>query len=176
VLGITKGRRCFSAHSTKPGYFWPFAIFPRTSSRLFCTGLPNNYEGIISTSQMIDNKVFTIKYLTGLFYFAEQNDYLPASIRFWSYDTLYWPPDAKSLLIRKDPDAVKDWRQDEKGTTKDEMVGWHHQLDRHELEHTLGVGNGQGSLECCSPWGHRVRHEWMKELNWYGFEKTDTNY
>ena len=71
---------------------------------------------------MIDNKVFTIKYLTGLFYFAEQNDYLPVSIWFWSYDTLYWPPDAKSLLIRKDPDAGKDWRQDKKGTREDELV------------------------------------------------------
>ena len=74
-------------------------------------------------SQMIDYKVFTIKYLTGLFYFAEQNDYLPVSIWFWSSNTLYWPPDAKNLLIRKDPDAGEDWKQ-EKGTTKDEMVGW----------------------------------------------------
>ena len=64
-----------------------------------------------------------------------------------------WPPEAKSLLIGKDPDAGKDWRQEEKGTTKDEMVGWHHWLSGHEFEQTLGVGDGQGGLVCCSPWG-----------------------
>ena len=63
-----------------------------------------------------------------------------------------WPPDAKSQLIGKDPDAGKDWRQEEKGTTEDEMVGWHHQLDGHEFEQTPGDGEGQGILACCSPW------------------------
>ena len=66
---------------------------------------------------------------------------------------ILWSPDAKNWLIGKDPDAVKDWRQEEKGTTKDEMVGWHHQLDGHEFEQALGVGDGQGSLACCSSWG-----------------------
>ena len=60
----------------------------------------------------------------------------------------------KNWLIWKDPDAGKDWRQEEKGTTEDEMVGWHHWLNAHEFEHALGVGNGQGSWACCSPWGH----------------------
>ena len=64
-----------------------------------------------------------------------------------------WPPDAKSWLIRKDPDAGKDWRREEKGKTEDEMVGWHHWLDGHEFEKAPGVGEGQGSLACCSPWG-----------------------
>ena len=62
------------------------------------------------------------------------------------------PPDAKSQLIRKDPDAGKDWSQEEKGMTEDEMVGWHHRLSGHEFEQALGVGDGQGSLACCSPW------------------------
>ena len=66
-----------------------------------------------------------------------------------------WPPNAKSWLIGKDPDAGKDWRQEEKGMTEDEMVGWHHQLNRHESEQALGVGEGQGSLVCCSPWGRK---------------------
>ena len=66
---------------------------------------------------------------------------------------ILWPPDAKNQLIRKDPDAGKDWRQEEKGTTEDEMVGWHHLLDGHEFEQALGDGEGQGSLMCCSPWG-----------------------
>ena len=63
------------------------------------------------------------------------------------------PPDVKSRLIGKEPDAGKDWRPEEKGTTEDEMVGWHHRLNGHEFEYTPGVGDGQGSLACCSPWG-----------------------
>ena len=71
----------------------------------------------------------------------------------------------KNWLIRKAPDAGKDWRQEEKGTTEDEMVGWHHRLDGHEFEQAPGVGNGQGSLACCSPWGPKESDttEW---LNW----------
>ena len=64
-----------------------------------------------------------------------------------------WPPDAKNWLIGKDPDAGKDWRQEGNGMTEDEMVGWHHRLNRHEFEQTLGVVDGQKSLVCCSPWG-----------------------
>ena len=63
-------------------------------------------------------------------------------------------------LIGKDPDAGKDWRQEEKVMTEDEVFGW---LNGHELEQTLGVGEGQGSLVCCSPWGHRVGHDWATE-------------
>ena len=66
---------------------------------------------------------------------------------------ILWPPDVKSRLMGKDPDAGKDWGQEEKGTTEDEMVGWHHWLNGHEFEQTLGNGEGQGSLVCCSPWG-----------------------
>ena len=64
-----------------------------------------------------------------------------------------WPPDMKSRDIRKDPDAGKDWGQEEKGTTEDEMVGWHQWLSEHEFEQALGDGDGQGSLVCCSPRG-----------------------
>ena len=67
--------------------------------------------------------------------------------------TILWPPDAKTWLIRKDPDAGKDWRQEEKGTTEDEMVGWHHGLNEHKFEQAPGDGEEQGSLACCSPWG-----------------------
>ena len=62
-------------------------------------------------------------------------------------------PDGKCWLIGKDPDAGKDWRQEEKWTTEDEMVGWHHWLNEHDFEQTLGDGEGQGSLVCCCPWG-----------------------
>ena len=65
------------------------------------------------------------------------------------------PPDARNWLPGKDPDAGKDWRQEEKGMTEDEMVGWHHRLNWHGFGWTLGVGDGQGGLACCSPWGHK---------------------
>ena len=77
---------------------------------------------------------------------------------------IFWPPDAKSWLTGKDPDAGQDWRQ-EKGTIEDEMVGWHHQLDGHEFEQALGVGDGQGSLICCSPWSHK-ESDTTEQLNW----------
>ena len=71
----------------------------------------------------------------------------------WSGSSaVLWPPNWKSWLSGKDPDAGKDWRQ-EKEVTEDEMVGWHHQLNGHEFEQTLGDSEGQGSLACCSPWG-----------------------
>ena len=82
----------------------------------------------------------------------------------------FWPPDVKRELIRKDPSAGKDWRQEEKGMAEDEMVGWHHWLNGHELEQALGNGEGQGNLACCSPWSHKelAMTEWLKwtELNW----------
>ena len=76
-----------------------------------------------------------------------------------------WPPDGKSWRIWKDPDAGKDWRQEEKGTTDNEMVGWHHQLSGQEFEQALGVGDGRESLVCCRPWGCKELDttEW---LNW----------
>ena len=64
---------------------------------------------------------------------------------------ILWPPDVKNRFIAKDPDAGKDCRWEEKGTTEDEMVGWHHQLSGHEFEQAPGVGDGQGALGCCHP-------------------------
>ena len=78
---------------------------------------------------------------------------------------ILWPPDVKNWLIGKVPDAGKDWRQQQKGTTEDEMVGWHHWLDGHEFEQAPGVGDGQGSLACCSPWG-RKESDTTEWLNW----------
>ena len=68
---------------------------------------------------------------------------------------MLWPPDAKSWLIRKDPDAGKDWRQEKKGTTEDEMVGWHHRLNGREFAQVLGDGEVQKTLVCCSPWNRK---------------------
>ena len=76
---------------------------------------------------------------------------------------ILWLPDAKSKIIGKDPDSGKDWGQEEKGATEDEMVGWHHQLNGHKFEQTLGDNEKQVSLVCCSPWGPREsdKTEWL---------------
>ena len=86
---------------------------------------------------------------------------------------ILWPPDAKNWLIGKDPDVGKKWRQEEKGTTEDELIGWHYWLDIHEFWVSSGVGDSQGSLACCSPWDHKVsditeRLYWT-EINIYVF-------
>ena len=78
---------------------------------------------------------------------------------------LLWPPHAKSWLIGRDSDAGRDWGQEEKGTTEDEMAGWHHQLDGHEFGWTPGVGDGQGGLACCNSWGHK-ESDTTEQLNW----------
>ena len=79
---------------------------------------------------------------------------------------ILWLPHVKSWLIGKDSDAGRDWGQEKKGTTEDEMAGQHHWLNGHEFGWTLGVGDGQGSLACWDSCGRRVRHEWVTELNW----------
>ena len=79
--------------------------------------------------------------------------------------SILWPPDAKSWLIWKDPNTRKDWGQEEKETTGDEMVGWHHRLDGHGFGWTPGVGDGQGGLACCSPWG-RKESDTTERLIW----------
>ena len=81
---------------------------------------------------------------------------------------ILWAPDAKSWLIGKDPDAGRNWRQEEKGTTEDEMAGWHHWLDGRESEWTLGDGDGQGGLACCDSWG-RKELDTTERLNWTEF-------
>ena len=86
---------------------------------------------------------------------------------------ILWPPDAKSWLIWKDLDAGKDWGQEEKGTTEDEMVGWHHQLNGHEFGWTLGTGDGQGGLACCGSWGHK-ESDMTERLNWTELNSNNT--
>ena len=77
----------------------------------------------------------------------------------------FWPPDVKNELLGKDPDTGKDWSQEEKGKTVDEMVGWHHRLDGHESEQAPEVDDGQESLACCSPWGNK-ESDMTEQLNW----------
>ena len=96
-----------------------------------------------------------------------------------------WPPDVKNWLTEKDPDAGKDWRQEEKRMTEDEMVGWHQQLNGHEFEQALGDDEGQGGLVCYTPWGHKQLDitEWLnnnnksteKQVNWKQYNKLGYN-
>ena len=88
---------------------------------------------------------------------------------------ILWLPDAKSWLIWKDPDAGKDWGQEEKGMTEDEMVGWHHRLNGHEFGWTPGVGDGQGGLACCGSWG-RKESDTTERLNWTEIFISDTTF
>ena len=88
---------------------------------------------------------------------------------------IFWPPDAKNWLNGKDPHAGKDWRQEEKGRTEDEVVRWHHRLDGREFEQAPGVGDGQGSLACCSPWGRKKESD-ATELNWAFGSGESTSY
>ena len=78
---------------------------------------------------------------------------------------ILWPPDAKSWLIGKDPDAGRDWGQEEKGTTEDEMAGWHHRLNGRGFGWTPGVGDGQGGRVCCDSWGCK-ESDMTEQLNW----------
>ena len=78
---------------------------------------------------------------------------------------ILWPPHAKSWLIWKDSDAGRIWGQEEKGTTQDEMAGWHHQFDGHEFVWTPGVGVGQEGLACCNSWGHK-ESDTTERLSW----------
>ena len=84
---------------------------------------------------------------------------------------ILWPPDAKSWLIWKDPDTGKDWGQEEKGTTEDEIVGWHHQLIAHEFGWTLAVGDGQGGLACYGSWGSKEL-DTTEQLDWISMGTT----
>ena len=83
---------------------------------------------------------------------------------------IFWPPHAKSWLIGKDSDAGRDWEQEEKGTTEDEMARWHHRLDGCEFVWTLGVGDGQGGLACCNSWGC-TESDTTEQLNWTELNK-----
>jgi len=84
---------------------------------------------------------------------------------------ILWPPDVMSWLIRKDPDAGKDWGQEEKGTIEDEMVGWHHRLNGHEFEQALGDSEVQGNLVCYSLWGHKE----LDTTEWLNKQQTSSN-
>ena len=85
---------------------------------------------------------------------------------------IFWPPVAKNWLIGKDPDAGKDWRQEEKRTIEDEMVGWHHWLNAPEFEEALKIGDGQRGLACCNPWSCKEL-DMTEQLNWTEYSVED---
>ena len=122
---------CKESWVTKNWCFWPVLLGKTLESPLDCKGIkPVHLKG---------NQSWT---------FIGRTDAKAET-------PILWPPDAKSWLIGKDPAAGKDWRQEEKGTTEDEMAGWHHKLDGCKFEQAWGAGDGQGSLTCCSSWGRK---------------------
>ena len=112
----------------------------------------------------INSEVFTYSNqcsdLSNRFLPQQKNEAIPLLLT-----PVLWPPHAKSWLIGKDSDAGRDWGQEEKGTTEDEMAAWHHRLDGCESEWTPGVGDGQGGMACCNSWG-RKESDTTEWLNW----------
>ena len=106
----------------------------------------------------------TEEYLCSIRVLAIMNKFIGRT-DFEAETPILWPPDAKSWPIWKDPDAGKDWGQEEKGTAENEMVGWHHQLNGHGFGWTPGVGYRQGGLACCGSWGYKESNT-IKWLNW----------
>ena len=106
------------------------------------------------------------------YYYAKMKEVMSTKNDAKAETPILWPPHAKSWLIGKDSDAGRDWGQEEKGTTEDEMARWHHWLDGRESEWTSGVSDGQGGLACCDSWGHKesaMTKRWT-ELNWLSIE------
>ena len=99
------------------------------------------------------------------YYYAKKKEVMSTKNDAKAETPILWPPHAKSWLIGKDSDAGRDWGQEEKGTTEDEMARWHHWLDGRESEWTSGVSDGQGGLACCDSWGHK-ESAMTKRLNW----------
>ena len=140
-LGQAKWCPCFLIHCMKNWCFWTVVLEKSLESPLDCKEIqPVHSEG----HQPWD--------------FLGRNDTKAET-------PVLWPPHAKSWLIGKDPDRGKDWGQEEKGTTEDEMAGWHHWLDGHESAWTPGVGDGQGGLACCDSWGCKESDR-TERLNW----------
>ena len=125
----------------------------------------------IPVSSMVQQQPFNNKEIQPIHPKGNQSWIFIGKIDAEAEASILWPPDVKHRLFVKDHYAGKDWRQEEKGMTEDKMAWCHHWFDRHEFEQALGVGDGQGSLACCSPWGCKEsdKTEW---LNWTEFLKS----
>ena len=147
------------------------SLLDSSSSPYPCTPCPHKWESAASLQPIM---CFTALLLISPLDCKEIQPVHPKGDQSWvlsgrtnveAETPILWPPDAKSWFIWKDPDAGKDWGQEEKRTTEDEMVGWHHQLNGQEFGWILGVGYGQGGLACCSSWG-RKESDTTELLNW----------
>ena len=150
------------------------------SEGLFLLTSPTESDGMAQTNPAgLDFLMFCVTFLS---YFVEKHvkPVHPKGDQSWMFigrtdveaeTPILWPPDAKSWLIGKDPDAGRDWGQEEKGTTEDEMVGWHHRLNGHGSGWTPAVGDGQGSLACWDSWG-RKESDTTERLNWTKFRES----
>ena len=157
---------------------------PHSQSYCFSSSLVWMWELDNKESWMLNNWCFWTmvleKTLESPFNFKEIQPVYPKGNQHWTFigrtdaeaeTPTLWAPDVKKWLTGKDPDAGKDWRREEKGTAEDEMVRWHHWLDQHESEQAPGVDDGQGSLACFSPWGHKESDmtEWLNWTEFLGF-------
>ena len=155
-----------------------------SQSYCFSSSLVWMWELDNKESWMLNNWCFWTmvleKTLESPFNFKEIQPVYPKGNQHWTFigrtdaeaeTPTLWAPDVKKWLTGKDPDAGKDWRREEKGTAEDEMVRWHHWLDQHESEQAPGVDDGQGSLACCSPRGHKESDmtEWLNWTEFLGF-------
>ena len=149
---------------------------PSSQSCCFSSSHVWMWELDYKESQVLKNRCFWIvvleKTLENPLYSKENQPVHPKGNQSWlligrsdAEAPILWPLDVKNWLIGKDPDAGSDWRQEEKGTTEDEMVGWHHQLNEYEFEYAPGVGDRRGSLAYCSPWGCK-ESDTTERLNW----------
>ena len=156
---------CISYHNFK------FQYRTLLISALYCAWVPKNwsFQTVVLEKTLespLDSKIKTVNQGNQSWIFVERT-VAKAEV------LILWPPDAKRWLTGEDPDAGKDWGQEE-GAIENEMVGWHHWLDRHEFEQTLGDSERQGSLACCSSWGHKelsMTEDWTtlvhEALNWF---------
>ena len=130
--------------------------------------LLGTFKKFLTFSQWIDSFTIIKQFSLSLWleaYFGDQSWVFFGRTDAKAETPILWPPHAKSWLIGKDSDAGRDWGQEEKGMTEDEMAGCHHWLNGHESEWTLGVGDGQGGLACCDSWGHKESVT-TEQLNW----------
>ena len=140
---------------------------PQTAILLFCISFPWGWSWSLSPVQCHEPRSIVHSARDQPWdFFGRNNAKADAPV--------LWPPHAKSWLIGKDSDAGRDWGQEEKGTTEDEMAGWHYGLDGCESEWTLGDGDGQGGLACCDSWG-RKESDMTERLNWTEPESSSQN-
>ena len=166
---IGSGENC--SHSSVDGYLSCFHVLAIVNSASVNTGMYVFFQRMVFIfSGYLPRSKIASKEIQPVHPKRDQSWVFIGRTKVEAETSILWPPDSKRWLTGKDPDAGKDWGQEEKGMTEDEMAGWHHRLDGHGFGWTPGVGDGQGGLACCGSWGCKEldtteRLKWT-ELNW----------